>query len=176
MIGMAGYGVWKKLGNRRCSIHELSNSVCCILRYSIGRHAIQYWTLVRCSGFKMKITSRSRNSTNWKSSLQSREPTLGSAHYSHLQILFPKAFHYLNLHVCVSTVDPRSPHTLLSMYTNERARTRPRTQLTKSVARLGIVLTRTCAPHCWTWLLIRHVLLSYIGVRSSEHGESISFF
>ena len=30
---------------------------------------------------------------------------------------------YLNLYVCVSTVDPRSPHTALSMYTNERVRT-----------------------------------------------------
>ena len=76
----------KKLGTRHHSIHELCNSVCCILRYSIGRHAIQRCTLVRGSGFKMKNTTRSRNSTKWISSLQSREPTLGSAHYSHLQI------------------------------------------------------------------------------------------
>ena len=122
------------------------SSVCCILRYSIGRHAIQRCTLVRGSGFKMKNTMRSRNSTKWISSLQSREPTLGSARYSHLQILFPKAFHCLNSYVRVSTVDPRSSHTALSIYTNKRARTRPPSLLTKPVVKLGTVLTRTCAP------------------------------
>ena len=61
-------------------------------------------------------------------------------------ILFPKAFHCLNSYVRVSTVDPRSSHTALSLYTNERARTRPLSLLTKPVAKLGTVLTRTCAP------------------------------
>ena len=54
IIGMVSYGARKKLGTRHRSIHELCNSVCCILRYSIGWHAIQRCTLVRDSGFKMK--------------------------------------------------------------------------------------------------------------------------